>query len=58
MALYKFRKNPITGQVETVIKNWNKTSCLHIKLGAEDNTDYQEYLEWVAAGNTAEEADQ
>ena len=22
-----------------------------------DNTDYQEYLEWVAAGNTAEEAD-
>ena len=57
MALYKFRKNPITGQVETVIKNWNKTSCLHIKLGIEDNTDYQEYLEWVAAGNTAEAAD-
>ncbi len=22
-----------------------------------DNTDYQEYLEWVAAGNTAEAAD-
>ena len=24
---------------------------------AEDNTDYQEYLEWVAEGNTAKEAD-
>jgi hypothetical protein len=23
----------------------------------EANTDYQEYLEWVAKGNTAEEAD-
>ena len=22
-----------------------------------DNTDYQEYLKWVAAGNTAEAAD-
>ncbi len=24
---------------------------------SEDNTDYQEYLEWVKAGNTIEEAD-
>jgi len=24
---------------------------------AEGNTDYQEYLEWVAAGNTADPAD-
>tara|TARA_R100000781_G_scaffold106468_1_gene70503 strand:- start:28 stop:195 length:168 start_codon:yes stop_codon:yes gene_type:complete len=23
----------------------------------EDNTDYQEYLEWVEAGNTADPAD-
>ena len=24
---------------------------------ASDNTDYKEYLEWVAAGNTADPAD-
>lgn len=24
----------------------------------EENTDYQEYLEWVAAGNTPEPADE
>ena len=24
---------------------------------AEDNTDYKEYLEWVAEGNTADDAD-
>ena len=24
---------------------------------SEDNTDYQEYLEWVSEGNTPEEAD-
>ena len=57
MALYKFKKNQITGQVETVIKDWDKTSCLHIKLGIEANTDYQEYLKWVEEGNTADPAD-
>ena len=28
-----------------------------IPLNAKDNTDYQEYLAWVAEGNTADAAD-
>jgi len=59
MALYKLSKN-IQGEVNGVIKDNGTVGTskyrLHIPL-AEDNTDYQEYLEWVAAGNTAEAAD-
>tara|TARA_R100000781_G_scaffold16597_1_gene13470 strand:- start:180 stop:365 length:186 start_codon:yes stop_codon:yes gene_type:complete len=52
--LYKFAKN-IEGDVNQVIrKEGNHISV--IPLIAE-NTDYQRYLEWVAAGNTAEAAD-
>ena len=32
----------------------NKTSYIPMSL---DNTDYQEYLEWVAKGNKPEEAE-
>ena len=45
----------------------NKTECILITFEGDTkiwsvppdpaNTDYQEYLEWVAAGNTAEAAD-
>ena len=59
--LYKLHKN-LTGVVIAVSKKGTATSdgtgfhMLHIPL-AEGNTDYKEYLEWVAEGNTAEAAD-
>ena len=59
MALYKLRKN-LQGEVNTVIKDEGTVGTtkhkLHIPFASE-NTDYQEYLKWVAAGNTAEAAD-
>ena len=47
--LNDFNGNPIN-----VIKR--KSDSAHIPMN-EENTDYQEYLEWVAEGNTPEAAD-
>tara|TARA_Y100000356_G_scaffold96962_1_gene82357 strand:- start:403 stop:567 length:165 start_codon:yes stop_codon:yes gene_type:complete len=52
---YKLQKDSASGKTESVVKT----------IGSEktwipfdpQNRDYQEYLEWVAAGNTAEAAD-
>ena len=57
MALYKFSKNSITGEVESVIKKLDNNRSLHILLSNTESTNYQEYLEWVAEGNTADPAD-
>ena len=49
----------IKGQPQYCVKKIEDngtTWCIPTK-NAEGNTDYQEYLEWVAAGNTAEAAD-
>jgi hypothetical protein len=56
MALYKLHKNPLTGETDFVFKNLDNPphSCIPFD---EANTDYQEYLAWVAEGNTPEEAD-
>ena len=52
--IYKFFKN-IDGVVTCVLTEKDGL-VLSIPL-SENNRHYQEYLEWVAQGNTAEEAD-
>tara|TARA_B100000287_G_C20243991_1_gene627287 strand:- start:45 stop:230 length:186 start_codon:yes stop_codon:yes gene_type:complete len=54
--IYKFMKNPITGQVDSIKRKTDGNRELHIPL-SEDNTDYQTYLAWVSDGGTAEVAD-
>ena len=53
--IYKFVKSPYTGenigikkQIDNVVSQFTFD---------EGNKDYQDYLEWVAEGNTAEAAD-
>ena len=53
--IYKLYKSAMTGQVVSVSKQVG-TQVLSIPFNNE-NTDYQEYLAWVAEGNTAEAAD-
>tara|TARA_R100001082_G_C4244184_1_gene108675 strand:- start:15 stop:176 length:162 start_codon:yes stop_codon:yes gene_type:complete len=53
MTTYKLQKNA-DGTADCAVLKDGKTS---IPLNAKANTDYQEYLEWVAKGNTAEAAD-
>ncbi len=59
MAKYKLRNTPQAScfQPPAVIEDILDTER-NIAIPKEsDNRDYQEYLEWVAAGNTAEAAD-
>ena len=54
--LYKLLKDPISEQVCSISKDDGGGQFTSIPIN-EENTDYQEYLEWVAEGNTAEAAD-
>jgi len=53
MAEYKLRNNPKLDKLDAILK---KTEGLVIPIDNE-NRDYQEYLAWVAAGNTADASD-
>ena len=53
---YKLMKDGFTKNVTFVRKQTNETECFDIPFD-EENTMYQEYLAWVAEGNTAEGAD-
>ena len=50
---YTYKKSPKFHDTETSIIR-SDGACIPI---SEANTDYQEYLAWVAEGNTAEAAD-
>jgi len=53
--MYKLIKCPTTNII-TVVNKIEEGRILSIPFSP-DNTDYQEYLEWVAEGNTPEAAD-
>jgi hypothetical protein len=53
---YKLHKKNAAGKQATVIRTNPDGKRSFIPFD-EFNSDYQEYLEWVAAGNTPEAAD-
>ena len=53
--IYKFEKDLFSGENCSVSKMKGSIK-INIPLN-EENIDYQEYLAWVAEGNTAEAAD-
>jgi len=54
---YKFFKLPDGTQADDAILKITSKGIISTVPFKEENTDYQEYLEWVAEGNTPEAAD-
>ena len=53
MTTYKLLKGGMENKILAVLRN-GKDSIPFV----EDNTDYQEYLRWLEAGNTPEPAEE
>ena len=52
MTTYKLIKDPKFGDIKSVLKD----GASHVPFN-DEKADYQDYLAWVAEGNTPEEAD-
>ena len=52
--MYKQIKNLITNQLASVVLRTSDNAFIPFDLA---NTDYQEYLKWLEAGNTPEAAE-
>ena len=55
--MYKLYKDVRTNEIVSVVKTNTDGKVWSIPF-VEANTDYQEYLEWLAEGNTPEPADE
>ena len=53
--IYKFVKDPLSNEANSLMFNDNEKTW-HFAMSTE-NRMYNDYLEWVAEGNTAEAAD-
>jgi len=53
--MYKLKRNPDTKEMMDYVLN---TKTNWVIPFAEDNSDYQEYLKWLAEGNEPEPADE
>ena len=51
---YKFYKDPLSGEQKRMIQRLTDGAWIPM---SEQNKDYQEYLAWVADGNTTQPAD-
>jgi hypothetical protein len=57
MTTYKLHNSVLTGELAAIIKNPDDSVRVVIPISSA-NTDYQEYLAWVAEGNEPLPADE